>query len=44
MLKATGEQQIIEGNTWGDTYWGTCNDVGHNHLGKILMKIRELNK
>ena len=31
---------IIEGNTWGDTFWGVCEGKGSNHLGKILMKIR----
>lgn len=39
-LLATGDQEIIEGNTWGDTYWGVCNGTGQNHLGKILMTIR----
>lgn len=37
----TGDQELVEGNTWGDQYWGTCNNVGKNHLGKILMRIRE---
>ena len=32
---------IEEGNTWGDTFWGVCKGVGENHLGKILMKIRD---
>ena len=40
-LKATGDVEIIEGNTWGDTYWGVCRGDGKNHLGKILMQIRE---
>lgn len=40
-LLATGEEELVEGNNWGDTYWGVCNGVGENHLGKILMKIRE---
>jgi ribA/ribD-fused uncharacterized protein len=31
---------LIEGNYWGDTFWGMCNGVGENHLGKLLMKIR----
>lgn len=39
-LIATGDAEIIEGNTWGDTYWGVCNGVGKNHLGKILMLLR----
>ena len=39
-LLATGDQELIEGNTWNDTYWGVCNSKGENHLGKLLMKIR----
>ena len=31
---------LIEGNEWGDTFWGTCDGIGENHLGKILMRIR----
>lgn len=31
---------LIESNTWGDTYWGQCNGVGFNHLGKILTNLR----
>ena len=40
-LMNTGDAILIEGNYWGDTYWGKCNGVGQNNLGKILMKIRE---
>lgn len=36
----TYPQDIVEGNTWGDTFWGVCNGKGSNHLGKILMAIR----
>ena len=44
LLKGTGNQELIEGNTWKDTFWGVYNGIGSNHLGKILMKIRkELN-
>lgn len=42
-LLETGDRPIVEGNTWGDTCWGV--DVrtgrGENHLGKILMQVRE---
>jgi len=41
LLLDTGDQEIIEGNTWGDTFWGVCDGVGENHLGKIIMKIRK---
>lgn len=40
ILKETGDQELIEGNWWGDTYWGVCRGKGTNHLGKILMEIR----
>lgn len=39
-LLATGNAELIEGNHWGDTYWGVCFGKGRNELGKILMKIR----
>lgn len=32
---------IVENNTWGDKFWGVCNGVGENHLGKILMDLRD---
>lgn len=40
-LLLTGTRPLIEGNTWGDTYWGVCKGVGKNMLGKILELIRE---
>lgn len=40
-LKDTAPRELIEGNWWGDTYWGVCKGRGENHLGKILMRIRE---
>ena len=36
----TGDQELIEGNWWGDTYWGVCKGIGQNKLGKLLMKHR----
>ncbi len=39
-LLATGEQELIEGNTWGDVFWGQVEGQGKNHLGKILMRVR----
>ncbi len=42
MLLSTGDALLEEGNTWGDTYWGVCDGVGQNNLGKILMEIREV--
>ena len=40
-LLATGDIELIEGNTWGDRYWGVCRGQGENHLGKLLMRIRK---
>lgn len=44
-LIATGDAWLIEGNSWGDTFWGAVHDngewIGQNNLGKILMLIRE---
>ena len=40
-LLATGDEELVEGNPWGDRYWGVCNGSGKNKLGKLLMKIRE---
>ena len=40
-LLETGDQEIVEGNSWGDTFWGVCNGKGQNQLGKLLMGIRE---
>lgn len=39
-LLATGNAELIEGNRWGDTYWGVCNGLGQNRLGNLLMKLR----
>jgi len=40
LLIDTGDQELIEGNWWGDVIWGVCNGKGQNHLGKILMQVR----
>jgi ribA/ribD-fused uncharacterized protein len=40
-LLDTGHRPITEENTWGDRFWGTVNGCGQNHLGKMLMLIRE---
>lgn len=41
LLLETGNEELAEGNYWGDTFWGVCEGVGENHLGKLLMEIRE---
>jgi ribA/ribD-fused uncharacterized protein len=40
-LLATGDMYIEETNYWDDTFWGVCNGVGENNLGKITMATRE---
>lgn len=41
LLLATGEQELEEGNWWGDRFWGVCKGEGRNELGKLLMAVRE---
>jgi N-glycosidase YbiA len=40
-LLQTGDTYLEETNHWGDTFWGVCRGKGENHLGRILMAIRE---
>ena len=42
LLLSTNEAILIEGNTWGDTYWGYNIEMGFgsNHLGRLLMRLR----
>ena len=40
-LLETGDETLVEGNVWNDTFWGVCNGTGQNHLGKLLMNLRE---
>lgn len=41
MLLETGDQELVEGNHWNDTFWGVCRSKGKNTLGKLLMEVRE---
>lgn len=41
-LLNTGEAQLIEGNNWGDVFWGVCRGRGENWLGKLLMEVRDV--
>ena len=38
----TGNAELVEGNYWKDDFWGVRfdNNVGENHLGKLLMERR----
>ena len=39
-LLFTDTRYLEETNTWGDTYWGVCDGVGQNVLGRLLMELR----
>lgn len=39
-LLATGEDILLEINSWGDTYWGISRGRGENVLGFLLMEQR----
>lgn len=44
-LDQTGDAHLAEGNTWGDTFWGVDETQGGlNHLGQLLMEIRQFNR
>lgn len=42
LLLQTNDAILIEGNNWGDRYWGQVDGVGENNLGKILMHVRAI--
>jgi ribA/ribD-fused uncharacterized protein len=33
--------KIEERNCWGDQHWGTCDGIGENKLGEMLMLLRD---
>ena len=41
MLLKTGDEELLYTNTWHDTFWGICDGTGSNHLGKLLMELRD---
>lgn len=40
-LLATDDIELVEGNTWGDKFWGVSGGAGENYLGKVLMELRQ---
>lgn len=41
-LIATGDEELVEGNAWGDRFWGQSPvGTGRNQLGIILMQVRK---
>lgn len=43
-LLNTEGKYLEETNYWGDQFWGFCNGEGENHLGRLLMSIRDMFK
>lgn len=41
LLLATEDAELVEGNTWGDRFWGVCRGEGKNWLGRLLMDVRK---
>lgn len=41
MLITTEDQYLEETNYWHDTFWGVYNGEGLNHLGRLLMLVRD---
>lgn len=42
LLQETRPHELIEGNNWGDRFWGQSPiGNGRNELGKILMSVRD---
>lgn len=43
VLLSTGDAQLVEGNDWGDVFWGVYRGSGEgkNYLGRMLMDIRQ---
>lgn len=41
-LLATGDAQLVEGNTWGDRIWGQVDWQGENRMGIVLMEVRRV--
>lgn len=41
LLLCTGDAYLEETNNWGDRFWGVCAGAGSNHLGSILMRVRQ---
>jgi hypothetical protein len=47
-LLASGDADLVEGNTWHDQTWGdcccgrrACSGLGANRLGRMLMELRD---
>lgn len=43
-LLATGDSELVEGNAWGDRFWGVSGGTGQNWLGRLLMERRAVSR
>lgn len=48
LLENTSDAILVEGNDWGDKFWGVSKNIdgsfyGQNKLGELLMKVRKNN-
>lgn len=41
LLVRTFPAKLVEGNWWGDKFWGVCQGEGKNMLGRLLMQRRK---
>lgn len=42
-LITTKGRELINANTYHDTFWGVCNGEGDNWLGRIIQEVRDGN-
>lgn len=40
LLVVTNDEELVNDNSWNDTFWGVCRGVGLNWLGRILEDER----
>ena len=41
LLIMTNGLTLVNENRWNDKFWGVCNGIGENWLGKILEEVRD---
>lgn len=41
LLSGTSPKELVYENDHNDSFWGVCKGKGSNHLGQLLMKVRQ---
>lgn len=41
-LQEIPDEELVEVNEWGDTFWGICNNNGFNILGRLLQVVKRI--